>query len=63
VLQLEADTIGWRGPGRKRYSANTSVTGYLKAGVNISAAPADTVLHEQLTRLQNYIEHGDPVPH
>jgi uncharacterized protein YndB with AHSA1/START domain len=39
-----------------------AVTGYLPAGLNTWAAPVDSVLKEQLTRLKNYIEHGNPAP-
>lgn len=38
-----------------------TVTGYLPAGMNTWAAPVNSVLTEQFTRLKNYIEHGDPV--
>jgi len=37
-----------------------AVTGYLPAGMNAWAAPVDSVLTEQFTRLKNYIEHGNP---
>ena len=37
-----------------------NVTGYLPAGMNTWAAPVDTMLTEQVTRLKNYIERGDP---
>jgi hypothetical protein len=36
------------------------VTGYLPAGMNTWAAPVDAVLTEQVTRLKNYVERGDP---
>jgi hypothetical protein len=39
-----------------------AVTGYLPAGLNTWAVPVDSVLKEQLTRLKNYIEHGNPAP-
>ena len=39
-----------------------AVTGYLPEGLNSWAAPADSVLKGQLTRLKNYIEHGNPAP-
>jgi uncharacterized protein YndB with AHSA1/START domain len=38
-----------------------AVTGYLPKGMNTWAAPVDSVLIEQFTRLKNYTEHGDPV--
>jgi uncharacterized protein YndB with AHSA1/START domain len=38
-----------------------AVIGYLPAGMNSLAAPVDSVLKEQLTRLKNYIEGGNPV--
>jgi len=37
-----------------------AVGGYLPAGLQAWAAPVDSVLTEQFTRLKNYIEHGDP---
>jgi uncharacterized protein YndB with AHSA1/START domain len=37
-----------------------AVTGYLPAGMNTWAAPVDSMLTEQVTRLKNYIERGDP---
>ncbi len=39
-----------------------SVAGYLPAGMQTWAKPADGMLTEQFTRLQNYIEHGNPIP-
>jgi hypothetical protein len=39
-----------------------AVTGYLPAGMNTWAAPVNSVLTEQFTRLKNYIEHGNPAP-
>jgi len=38
------------------------VTGYVPAGMNTWAAPVNSVLTEQFTRLKNYIEHGNPAP-
>jgi uncharacterized protein YndB with AHSA1/START domain len=37
-----------------------SVGGYLPDGLNTWAAPVDKVLTEQLARLKNYVESGDP---
>ena len=37
-----------------------AVGGYFPAGLSTWAAPVDSVLTEQLTRLKNYAEHGDP---
>ncbi len=37
-----------------------AVTGYLPAGMNSWAAPVDSVVTEQFTRLKNYVEHGSP---
>ena len=37
-----------------------AVTGYLAAGMNTWAAPADGMLTEQFTRLKNLIELGAP---
>ena len=39
-----------------------TVAGYLPAGLNTWAAPVDSVVTEQFTRLKNYIERGDPAP-
>jgi hypothetical protein len=36
-----------------------SVAGYVPAGMNTWAAPVDSVLTEQLTRLKNDVERGD----
>jgi hypothetical protein len=46
--------------GATKLEVTYVVTGYMKEGLNTYAAPFDTVLKEQLTRLQNYIERGDP---
>ncbi len=37
-----------------------AVGGYLPAGMNTYAGPVDTVLTEQVTRLKNFIEKGNP---
>jgi len=37
-----------------------AVAGYLAAGMNTWAAPVDSVVTEQFTRLKNYVEHGSP---
>lgn len=37
-----------------------AVTGYLPAGMNTWAAPVNSVVTEQFTRLKNYIERGQP---
>ena len=37
-----------------------AVVGYLPAGMQTWAKPADGMLTEQFTRLRNYIERGDP---
>lgn len=47
--------------GGTRLELVYAVTGYLPAGMNTWAAPVDTVLTEQFTRLKNYIERGDPI--
>lgn len=39
-----------------------AVTGYLPAGMNTWAAPVDSVLTQQFTRLKNYTERGDAAP-
>jgi len=38
-----------------------SVGGYLPDGLNVWAAPVDKMLTEQLARLKNYVETGNPV--
>jgi uncharacterized protein YndB with AHSA1/START domain len=48
--------------GGTKLDVTYSVTGYLAAGMNTWAAPVDSVLTEQFTRLRNYIEHGNPAP-
>ena len=37
-----------------------AVAGYLPAGLNTWAAPVNSVLTEQFTRLKNFVERGDP---
>jgi hypothetical protein len=37
-----------------------AVAGYLPMGMDSWAAPVDSVLTEQFTRLKNYVEHGSP---
>lgn len=39
-----------------------TVTGYLPAGMNTWAAPVDSVLNEQFTRLKSLIENGKAAP-
>jgi|SRR5271166_5269287 len=46
--------------GGTKLELTYAVTGYVPAGMNTWAAPVDTVLKEQLARLKNYVEHGDP---
>ena len=46
--------------GGTRLDFSYAVGGYLPAGLNTWAAPADGMLKDQLTRLKNFIEHGDP---
>ena len=48
--------------GGTKLEATYSVTGYLLAGMNTFAAPVNSVLTEQFTRLKNYVEHGNPAP-
>jgi uncharacterized protein YndB with AHSA1/START domain len=48
--------------GGTKLDVTYSVVGYQKAGMNTWAAPIDGVLGEQITRLKNYIEHGNPAP-
>jgi len=48
--------------GGTRLDVTYAVAGYLPAGMNTWAAPVDSVLTEQFTRLKNFIEHGSPAP-
>jgi uncharacterized protein YndB with AHSA1/START domain len=48
--------------GGTRLEVTYSVAGYLAAGMNTWAAPVDSMLKEQFTRLKSYLEHGDPAP-
>jgi hypothetical protein len=48
--------------GGTKLQVTYAVTGYLAAGMNSWAAPVDSVLVQQFTRLKNVIEHGDPAP-
>jgi hypothetical protein len=48
--------------GGSRLEVTYAVGGYLKAGLDTLAKPVDSVLLEQITRLKNYTEHGDPSP-
>jgi hypothetical protein len=48
--------------GGTKLDVTYAVTGYLSAGMNNWAAPVDSVLTEQFTRLKNYIERGSPAP-
>ena len=38
-----------------------TVVGYQPAGMSSWAAPVDSVLRQQMVRLKNFVEHGDPV--
>ena len=49
-------------PGGTKLEVTYAVVGYLAAGMNALAGPVDGVLMEQVTRLKNYIEKGNPVP-
>jgi hypothetical protein len=46
--------------GGTKLEVTYSVAGYVPAGMNTWAAPVDSVLTEQFTRFQNYVERGDP---
>ena len=48
--------------GGTRLEVTYAVGGYLPAGLNTLAAPVDSVLNQQFTRLKNYVERGNPVP-
>jgi hypothetical protein len=48
--------------GGTKLEVTYAVSGYLAAGMNTWAAPVDSVLKEQFTRLKSFVEHGDPAP-
>lgn len=48
--------------GATKLEMTFAVTGYAPGGMNTLAAPVDSVLQQQFTRLKNYVEHGDPKP-
>ena len=48
--------------GGTKLEVTYTVGGYLPAGMNTWAAPVDSVLTEQFTRLKNYMEKGSPAP-
>jgi hypothetical protein len=48
--------------GGTKLEVTYAVAGYLPAGMNTWAAPVDSVLTEQFTRLKNYVERGTPAP-
>jgi uncharacterized protein YndB with AHSA1/START domain len=48
--------------GGSKLEVTYAVGGYLKAGLDTWAKPVDSVLLDQITRLKNYTEHGDPSP-
>lgn len=53
-IQLSPDA------GGTKLVATYAAGGYLPAGLNTWAAPVNSVLTEQFTRLKNFVEHGDP---
>jgi uncharacterized protein YndB with AHSA1/START domain len=46
--------------GGTKLEVTYAVAGYAAAGMNTWAAPVDSVLKDQFTRLKSYIEHGEP---
>ena len=46
--------------GGKKLEVVYAVTGYLPAGMITWAAPVNSVITEQFTRLKNYVETGEP---
>jgi uncharacterized protein YndB with AHSA1/START domain len=46
--------------GGAKMEVTYAVHGYLAQGMNSWAAPVDAVLTEQITRLKNYVETGNP---
>lgn len=49
-------------PGGTKLEVTYAVVGYVPAGMNTWAGPVDGVLTEQVIRLKNYVEHGNPAP-
>jgi uncharacterized protein YndB with AHSA1/START domain len=47
--------------GGTKLEVTYAVTGYFAGGMNTWAAPVDGVVEEQVTRLKNYVETGEPV--
>jgi hypothetical protein len=56
TIQLSPDA------GGTKLVATYAVGGYFPAGLNTWAAPVDSFLTEQLTRLKNYVEQGNSKP-
>jgi hypothetical protein len=48
--------------GATKLDVTYAVTGYVAAGMNTWAAPVNSVITEQFTRLKNFVERGDPAP-
>ncbi|HYL35945.1 MAG TPA: hypothetical protein VEV17_08545 [Bryobacteraceae bacterium] len=48
--------------GGTKLNVTYAVAGYLPAGMNTWAAPVDSVITEQFSRLKNFVERGDPAP-
>jgi uncharacterized protein YndB with AHSA1/START domain len=48
--------------GGTKLDVTYALAGYFPAGMNTLAGPVDGVLMEQITRLKNYVEHGNPAP-
>jgi hypothetical protein len=48
--------------GGTKFEMVYAVAGYLPAGMQMWAKPSDGMLTATFTRLQNYIEHGNPAP-
>ena len=46
--------------GGTKLDVSYAVAGYVPAGMNTWAAPVNSVVTEQFTRLKNYVERGDP---
>src|SRR5579864_8124563 len=48
--------------GGTKLDVTYAVSGYVPAGMNTFAAPVNSVIAEQFTRLKNFVERGDPAP-
>jgi len=57
---MQVQFVPGDGGSSTRMELTYSVTGYLPKGMNTWAAPVDSVLTEQFTRFQSFVERGSP---